>query len=94
MGKLIKVTNTKDLPEGTLNKCKVQNTGIFVARFGGKYYATRNKWLHFGGNLLKGKLEGNAVTCLEQGSQFNLIDKRVVRCSGNNIFHWQDPEIP
>ena len=79
MGKLIRIASIDDLPEGTMKKYQVQDTEILMARIGGKYYATQNKCPHFGGDLSKGKLEGNVVTCPRHSSQFNLTDGSVVR---------------
>jgi 3-phenylpropionate/trans-cinnamate dioxygenase ferredoxin subunit len=79
MGKLIRVASIDDLSEGTMKKYQVQDTEILIARIGGKYYATQNKCPHFGGDLSKGKLEGNVVTCPRHSSQFNLTDGSVVR---------------
>ena len=79
MGKLIRVANTSDLPEGAMKKYQVQETEILIARIGGEYYAAQNKCPHFGGDLSKGKLEGGMVTCPRHASQFNLTDGSVVR---------------
>jgi len=79
MGKVIRVANTNDLSEGNMKKYQVQDTDILIARIEGKYYATQNKCPHFGGDLSKGKLEGNIVTCPRHGSQFNVTDGSVVR---------------
>jgi 3-phenylpropionate/trans-cinnamate dioxygenase ferredoxin subunit len=79
MGKLTRIANTNDLPEGNMKKYQVEDTELLIARTGGKYYATQNKCPHFGGDLSKGKLEGSIVTCPRHGSQFNLTDGSVVR---------------
>ena len=79
MEKVIRVANTNDLSEGNMKKYQVQDTDILIARIEGKYYATQNKCPHFGGDLSKGKLEGNIVTCPRHGSQFNITDGSVVR---------------
>jgi len=79
MGKLTRIANINDLTEGTMKKYQVQGTEILIARIEGKYYAAQNKCPHLGGDLSKGKLEGNIVTCPRHGSQFNLTDGSVVR---------------
>ena len=79
MGKLIRLANTKDLTDGTMKKYQVQGIEILIARIEGKYYAGQNKSPHFGGDLSKGKLVGNVVTCPRHGSQFNVTDGSVVR---------------
>lgn len=79
MGKLTRIANINDLTEGTIKKYQVQGTEILIARIEGKYYAAQNKCPHLGGDLSKGKLEGNIVTCPRHGSQFNLTDGSVVR---------------
>ena len=79
MGKLIRVASIDELPEGTMKKYQIQGIEILIARIGGKYYANQNKCPHFGGDLSKGQLEGNIVTCPRHSSQFNLLDGSVVR---------------
>jgi len=59
MEELTRIANIKDLSEGTMKKYQVQGTEILIARVEGKYYAAQNKCPHFGGDLSKGKLEGN-----------------------------------
>lgn len=44
-----------------------------------KYHAADNRCPHMGENLSQGKLEGTVVTCPRHGSQFDLVDGRVIR---------------
>jgi len=79
MGKFTTIADTSDLAEGVMQKYKIQDHEILVARIEGKYYAVQSKCPHFGGDLSQGKLEGTVVTCPRHGSQFNMIDGSVVR---------------
>ncbi len=79
MGKLTRIANISDFNEGTMRSYHLQGIEILLARIDGKYYAAQNKCPHFGGELAKGKLEGNVVTCPRHGSQFNLVDGDVIR---------------
>jgi len=79
MRKLIRLTNTNDLTEGSIKRFQGEGMDILLARIEGKYYAAQNKCPHFGGDLSKGKLEGTVITCPRHGSQFDLTDGSVVR---------------
>ena len=51
---------------------------ILVANINGAYYAIGNSCTHEGGNLSKGKLEGNIVTCPKHKAQFDVTTGKIV----------------
>ena len=87
MSSFVEVGKTSELKDGTKKTVMAQGHEILLARVGDKYYATDNRCPHLGGDLSAGKLEGTVVTCPRHGSQFNLIDGKVVRwLKGSGLF--------
>jgi nitrite reductase/ring-hydroxylating ferredoxin subunit len=79
MSGYVEVGKTSEFKDGVMKEVEVQGKQILLARAGDKYYATSNICPHMGGRLARGKLEGTVVTCPLHGSQFDLVDGRVVR---------------
>ena len=75
----VTAAKVNDLSNGTMKSFRVNNRHILVAMVDGKYYAANNKCPHLGGNLSHGKLQGTVVSCPLHGSQFDLVDGRVIR---------------
>ena len=67
-----------DIPAGTLKDYKVQGVEIAVANIGGAYYAIARKCTHAGGDLSKGRLDGNVVICPRHGSRFDVTSGKCV----------------
>jgi len=70
--KFVDVAGTDEIPSGEMKAFKVEEKEILVVNCGGEYCAIGNKCTHRGGELSKGKLEGNIVTCPRHGSQFDV----------------------
>jgi len=70
--KTVDVTAAKDLSIGSMHSFQVEDKNILIANVGGKYYAINGICTHLGGDLSKGKLKGNIVTCPKHGSQFDV----------------------
>jgi 3-phenylpropionate/trans-cinnamate dioxygenase ferredoxin subunit len=51
---------------------------ILIANVDGKYYAIGNICTHAGGDLSKGILDGNIVTCPKHGSKFDVTTGKAV----------------
>ena len=79
MAEFTKVSKTGELKDGSMKAVNVAGHEILLARVGDSYYAGDNYCPHMGGKLSQGKLEGTVVTCPRHGSQFDLMDGRVVR---------------
>lgn len=67
-----KVAKTNEIPVGTMKMVKPGETEILIVNLDGRFYAIGNKCTHMGGDLSKGKLEGNVVTCPRHGSKFDV----------------------
>jgi 3-phenylpropionate/trans-cinnamate dioxygenase ferredoxin subunit len=79
MGQLVPVIKKDDLKDGEMRVVTASGIDILVARKGESYYAADSHCPHLGGNLGKGKLEGTIITCPLHGSQFDLVDGKVIR---------------
>ncbi len=79
MAEFIEVSKIGELKDGTTKAVEVAGREVLLARVADKYYAADNRCPHMGGNLAQGKLGGTIVTCPRHGSQFDLVDGRVVR---------------
>ncbi len=72
MGDFVKVAKVEEIPAGNMKGFKVGGKEILVVNYEGKYYAIGQKCTHRGGDLSKGKLEGEIVTCPRHGSKFDV----------------------
>ncbi len=79
MGNTIEVSTASELKDGSMKKVKFQKTEILLANVGGKFYAVNNKCPHLGGDLSKGKLDGNNIICPRHHSIFDVTDGHVIR---------------
>jgi nitrite reductase/ring-hydroxylating ferredoxin subunit len=79
VGNFIEVGRSAEFKDGTMKEIEVTGKQILLAKVGDKFYAVSNRCTHMGGRLAQGKLDGTIVTCPLHGSQFDLVDGRVVR---------------
>jgi 3-phenylpropionate/trans-cinnamate dioxygenase ferredoxin component len=73
------VARIEGIPAGTMKAVVVDGKDVLVSNVGGKYYAIGGKCTHAGGDLSKGTLEGNVVTCPRHGSQFDVTTGKNLR---------------
>jgi 3-phenylpropionate/trans-cinnamate dioxygenase ferredoxin subunit len=69
---LIEAAKTVQVPPGTMQAFQVEGKKILIANVAGKYYAIDNVCTHMGGDLSKGRLEGQIVICPRHGSRFDV----------------------
>jgi 3-phenylpropionate/trans-cinnamate dioxygenase ferredoxin subunit len=67
-----KVTEVGTVPPGSMQGFEVGGKYLLVSNIGGKFYVIDGKCSHAGGDLAKGKLEGNTVTCPRHGAKFDV----------------------
>ena len=79
----VKVAETSEIPLGQMKVVRLAEKEVLIANVNGVYYAMGNTCTHMGGNLSKGMLEGNTVTCSRNKSKFDVTNGKVV--SGPNI---------
>jgi nitrite reductase/ring-hydroxylating ferredoxin subunit len=61
-----------EIPIGTMKPFTIGDKEVLVVNYSGKFYAIGNRCTHVGGDLSKGKLEENIVTCPRHGSKFDI----------------------
>ncbi len=74
----IKVAETSEISLGQIKAVKLGENEVLIANVNGAYYAIGNKCTHMGGELAKGTLEENIVTCPRHKSKFDVITGKVV----------------
>ena len=74
-----KLIGIEELQEGKMKEVDVANRQILIAKVKDKYYATQGQCPHMGGRLALGTLSNTLVTCPVHGSQFDLVDGKVIR---------------
>jgi len=68
----VKVAEKSDIPTGMMKKVALNGKEILIVNVGGNYHAIGNTCTHAGGDLSKGSLNGNIVTCPRHGSRFDV----------------------
>lgn len=69
---MIPLCNVSDLPENGKQLFTVNGKEILVITTGGRIYAVSNICPHAGGKLIKGRVDGDTITCMEHGLCFDL----------------------
>jgi 3-phenylpropionate/trans-cinnamate dioxygenase ferredoxin subunit len=69
---LVEVAKVEEIPVGKMKGFTVAGKEILVVNYQGNFYAIGKVCTHAGGDLSKGKLEGNIVTCPKHGSKFDV----------------------
>ena len=67
-----KVADTSEIPPGKMKMVKIKEEEILLANVDGKFYAVSNPCPHKKGDLSKGTLDGNTITCPLHGSKFDV----------------------
>jgi 3-phenylpropionate/trans-cinnamate dioxygenase ferredoxin subunit len=76
-----RVARVGGLPPGKMIGAELDGQKILVANIGGEFYAMGSECNHMGGQLDKGKLEGNVVTCPRHGSRWDVKTGKLVQFS-------------
>ncbi len=72
MGNFVEVAKVEEIPVGKMKGVTAGGKEILVVNYEGKFYAIGKICTHQGGDLSKGKLEGEIVTCPRHGSKFDV----------------------
>jgi nitrite reductase/ring-hydroxylating ferredoxin subunit len=73
-----KTAETQEIPAGQMKIVKLGVEEVLIANINGVYYAIGNACTHEAGNLSKGTLQGNIVTCPKHKAQFDVTTGKVV----------------
>jgi 3-phenylpropionate/trans-cinnamate dioxygenase ferredoxin subunit len=68
----VKVAQVSEIAAGSMKKVLVAGQEMLLANVEGKFYAIPSKCPHLGGDLSKGTLSGEIVTCPRHGAKFNV----------------------
>lgn len=68
----VKVASAGQIADGALVPVEAGGEKLLLTRVRGTYYAAQRKCPHLGGNLCKGKLDGEAVVCPLHKAKFDL----------------------
>ena len=74
----VKVGDASEVPVGKMKMFKVGEKEYLVANVNGNYYAIGNRCTHAHGDLSKGSLDGNVVTCPRHKSKFDVTTGKVI----------------
>ena len=75
---LIKIAETAQIPTSKMLAVKIQDKDLLICNVDGKFYALDRKCTHMGGDLSKGTLEGNVVTCPRHHTKFDVTTGKVI----------------
>jgi len=76
--KWVEAININELPPGTMKMALVESQEILIVNVDGNYYAMVNRCSHQKGDLSRGSLDGNIVTCPVHGSRFDVRTGKAV----------------
>ncbi len=79
MGRLIKVGEAKDIPQGAGLAVYLEGRSVALFNVGGTFYAIDDTCTHAGGSLSEGELDGTVVTCPLHGARFDVTSGEVLR---------------
>jgi nitrite reductase/ring-hydroxylating ferredoxin subunit len=74
----VKVGELSEVPVGEMKMFKVGEKEYLVANVNGNFYAIGNRCTHANGDLSRGSLEGNVVTCPRHKSKFDVTTGKVI----------------
>jgi 3-phenylpropionate/trans-cinnamate dioxygenase ferredoxin subunit len=74
----VKVAEKSEIPAGKMKAVEIEGKEILIANVNGNFYAIGQKCTHAGGDLSKGVLEGNVVTCPRHHAKFDVTTGKVV----------------
>lgn len=74
----VKVAETSEIPRGQMKVFKLAEKEILIVNVNGNYYAIANRCTHKNGDLSKGSLDGNLVTCPVHGARFDVTTGKAV----------------
>jgi nitrite reductase/ring-hydroxylating ferredoxin subunit len=74
----VKVAETSEVPVGKMKMVKLGDKEVLIANVNGHYYAIANRCTHRGGDLSKGSLDSNIVTCPLHGSRFDVTTGKAI----------------
>ena len=68
----VEAAKLEEVTPGKMKGVTINDKEVLITKIGGHFYAIGGKCTHAGGNLSKGQLNGNIVTCPRHGSKFDV----------------------
>jgi 3-phenylpropionate/trans-cinnamate dioxygenase ferredoxin subunit len=68
----IEVAKIDEIAEGSSRAVEVNGKELLIVNYKNDFYAIDRRCTHMGGDLSKGSLDGNIVTCPRHGSKFDV----------------------
>jgi 3-phenylpropionate/trans-cinnamate dioxygenase ferredoxin subunit len=78
MGKYVKLSETKQIPENTMQVFKIGEHEILVVNIEGNFYAVSNRCPHLNYPLYLGSLNGKIITCGFHYAKFDVTTGEVL----------------
>lgn len=66
------VASVDELTAGSCRVVEVDGTNVAVFNLGGEYYAIEDACPHDGGELARGRVEGEEIICPRHGARFSI----------------------
>ncbi|MDO8208623.1 MAG: non-heme iron oxygenase ferredoxin subunit [Gallionella sp.] len=66
------VASVDELTPGSCRVVEVDGTNVAVFNLGGEYYAIEDACSHDGGELARGRVEGEEIVCPRHGARFSI----------------------
>lgn len=82
----VRVADKSEIPIGKMKKVQLDDNEILIVNLNGKYYAISSRCTHMKGDLSKGSLEGEIVTCPKHGAKFNITTGKMAEKPRVGIF--------
>jgi 3-phenylpropionate/trans-cinnamate dioxygenase ferredoxin component len=73
-----KVAEISEVPLGQMKVVKIAGKEVVIANVNNVFYAMENSCTHMHGELSKGMLEGNTLTCPKHKAKFDVTTGKVV----------------
>jgi nitrite reductase/ring-hydroxylating ferredoxin subunit len=89
----VKVADKSEIPLGKTKAVKLNNNDVLLANVNGGFYAISGKCTHMGGDLSKGTLEDNVVTCPRHHAKFDVTNGKVVSHPKMGLLHPKAKDI-
>jgi 3-phenylpropionate/trans-cinnamate dioxygenase ferredoxin subunit len=90
----VKVAETSEMPKGQMKVVRLAEKEVLIANVNGVFYAIGNICTHMSGNLSKGLLEGNTVTCPKHKAKFDVTTGKVVSGPKIPLIHPKIKDTP
>lgn len=66
------IAKKSEIPKSGMKSFNISGKDILIIRQGEKYYAIDRYCSHMGGDLSKGEIKKNIITCPKHGSRFDI----------------------